>query len=83
MPNIRPSSELRNNYQEMSKICKETKAPIYLTVNGKGDTALIDIEVLDGLYSRLDLFTKISEGLKNIDEGKFKTQEEVFSKVAK
>ncbi len=50
MPNIRPSSELRNNYPEMSRFCKETGEPIYITVNGKGDTVIMDIATLDALY---------------------------------
>lgn len=27
---IRPSSELRNNYSEISEICHETNEPVYL-----------------------------------------------------
>lgn len=80
MPNIRPSADIRNNYPEISRQCKETKEPVYITVNGKGDTALISIEVLDELFARLSLFEKLSAGLKNVEEGKVKTHEEVFSK---
>ena len=40
MPNIRPSSDIRNNYPEISRLCKETGRPVYITVNGKGDTAI-------------------------------------------
>ncbi len=77
---IRPSSEIRNNYPEISRICKETGKPVYITVNGKGDTALIDIGVLDELYARLDLYEKIALGLRDIERGDVKTHEEVFAK---
>ena len=80
MTNIRPSSDLRNSYPELSRICKETKEPIFITVNGKGDTALIDISVLDELYARLDLYEKLSLGISDINNGKVITHEEVFSK---
>ncbi len=77
---IRPSAELRNNYPELSRLCKETGKPVYITVNGKGDTALISIEALDELYARLDLYEKISLGMRDIERGNVKTHEEVFSK---
>ena len=38
MQNIRPSAELRNKYNEISNLCKETREPVYITVNGHGDT---------------------------------------------
>ena len=80
MPNIRPSSDIRNNYPELSRLCKETGQPVYITVNGKGDVALIDIDVLDELYARLDLYAKLSAGLRDVEEGKVKTHEEIFAK---
>lgn len=80
MPNIRPSSDVRNNYKEISKLCKETGAPVYITVNGKGDTAIIDINVLDELYARLDLYAKLAESENAIKNGEFKPAEEVFAK---
>lgn len=83
MPNIRPSADIRNNYPELSKLCKETGQPVYITVNGKGDVALIDIGVLDELYARLALYEKLSIGLREVDEGRVKTHEEIFSQFRK
>ena len=80
MPTIRPSSDIRNNYQEISRLCKETGKPVYIPVNGKGDTAIMDIEALDELYARLELYEKLTEGLKDLEEGRVRTHEEVFSK---
>ena len=34
---IRPSAELRNNYNEISRICHETQQPVYITKNGAND----------------------------------------------
>lgn len=79
MPNIRPSSDIRNNYPELSRLCKETGEPVYITVNGKGDVALIDIAVLDEIYARLALYEKLSQGLIEIEEGKHLSHEEMFS----
>ena len=80
MPNIKPSTEIRNHYPEYSRFCKETGEPIYLTVNGKGDTALIDI---DTLYAKVALYEKLSAGIRDVKEGKVKSHEEVFSKFRK
>lgn len=80
MPNIRPSADIRNNYPEISRQCKETGQPVYITVNGKGDTAIIDISVLDELYARIDLYEKIAAGISDIEQGRTKTHEQVFAK---
>ena len=80
MPNIRPSSDIRNNYPEISRLCKKTGRPVYITVNGKGDTAIMDIDVLDELYARLELYEKLAAGLRDVDEGRVRTHEEVFAK---
>ena len=80
MPNIRPSSDIRNNYPEISRLCKETGRPVYITVNGKGDTAIMDIDALDELYARLELYEKLAAGLRDVDEGRARTHEEVFAK---
>jgi PHD/YefM family antitoxin component YafN of YafNO toxin-antitoxin module len=47
-PIIKPSSELRKNYNNIADICRTEKVPVFLTRNGQGDTVLMDI----GTYSR-------------------------------
>ena len=47
-PVIKPSSELRQNYNSIAEICRTSKRPVFLTRNGAGDTVLMDIET----YSR-------------------------------
>ena len=47
-PIIKPSSEIRKNYNNIAEICRSQKAPVFLTRNGEGDTVLMDIET----YSR-------------------------------
>ena len=36
MPQIRPVSDLRNNFADISKIVHETAEPVFLTKNGYG-----------------------------------------------
>ena len=42
--NIKPSASIRNNYNEISALCKSTGEPVYLTKNGEGDLVVMDIE---------------------------------------
>ena len=41
---IKPSSELRNSYPEISKLIKQTNEPVFITKNGHGDTVVLSIE---------------------------------------
>ncbi|MCL1803422.1 MAG: type II toxin-antitoxin system Phd/YefM family antitoxin [Eubacteriaceae bacterium] len=43
-PIIKPSSELRKNYHAIAEICKETKQPVFITKNGRGDTVIMDMQ---------------------------------------
>ncbi len=55
MPQIRPISDLRNNFTEVSKLVHETQEPIYLTKNGYGDMVVMSIEAYDTLTEELSL----------------------------
>ncbi|MEG1141414.1 MAG: hypothetical protein RSE41_03015 [Clostridia bacterium] len=37
---IKPCTELRNNYNEISKICHETNEPVFITKNGHNDLVI-------------------------------------------
>ncbi|MCL1949048.1 MAG: type II toxin-antitoxin system Phd/YefM family antitoxin [Turicibacter sp.] len=41
---IRPFSDLRNNFSEISKIVHETNEPVFLTKIGYGDMVVMSIE---------------------------------------
>ena len=42
---IKPSTAIRNNYNEISDLARETGEPIYLTKNGEGDLVVCNIDV--------------------------------------
>ena len=44
---IKASASIRQNYNEISELCKATKEPVYLTKNGEGDLVVMDIESSD------------------------------------
>jgi len=59
MIQIRPITDLRNNFTDISKIVHENSNPIFLTKNGYGDMVVMSIEA----YEKLVLKNKISEKL--------------------
>ena len=46
---IRPVSDLRNNFAEISKTVHETAQPVFLTKNGYGDLVVMSIEAYEDL----------------------------------
>jgi prevent-host-death family protein len=44
MPQIRPISDLRNKFAEISRIVHEEKEPVFLTKNGFGDMVVMSID---------------------------------------
>lgn len=46
---IRPSADLRNNYNEISNLCHTTQKPIYITKNGYSDLVVMCNEVYEKL----------------------------------
>ena len=72
MPTIRPSADLRNNYNEISELCHEYSEPVFITKNGTGDLAVMSIETYEALAARLELYTLIDEGLTQVKEGRVK-----------
>ena len=44
---IRPCAELRNNYNEITRICHETQEPVYITKNGTNDLVILSNEAYE------------------------------------
>lgn len=70
MPNIRSSTDLRNNYNAISRFCHESQEPIFITKNGQGDLAIMSIEVYEILNGRLELYRLLDKGRATIKEGR-------------
>ena len=81
MPNIRPSSEIRNNYNEISEFCHKFNEPVYITKNGHGDLAVLSIEAYEKLVGKFELYKLLDVGLSDIENGKTKSAKEVFAKL--
>jgi prevent-host-death family protein len=83
MPVIRPSSDLRNNYNEISKFCHEYSEPVYITKNGQGDLAVMSIETYERLVGRFELYKLLDEGLEAIKTKKVRNFREALKDIQK
>jgi prevent-host-death family protein len=81
MPKIRPSSDLRNKYNEISEFCHKFSEPVYITKNGTGDLAVMSIEVYERLVGKFELYKLLDEGLDAIKDNKVALAEDVFEKI--
>ncbi len=60
-PQIRPISDLRNNFAEISKIVHESHEPIFLTKNGYGDMVVMSLELHEKIQFENKLIIKLKE----------------------
>ena len=56
MPNIKSSTDLRDNYDEISSFCHETGEPIFITKNGRDDLVVMSIDVFNKFMDRYELY---------------------------
>lgn len=75
MPNIKPVSDLRN-YNEVLKDVALGE-PVFLTKNGRGRYALIDIEDYEKAQASIKLMNELDKGRKSGEEGGWILHEDV------
>ncbi len=61
MPIIKPISDLRNNFNEISEICHKNGEPVFITKNGHGDLVVMSIELYEQQAALLELYRKLGE----------------------
>ena len=58
---IRPVSDLRNNFAEISKTVHETSQPVFLTKNGYGDMVVLSMEAFQNMQFESEVYFKLLE----------------------
>ena len=58
---IRPVSDLRNNFADISKTVHETDQPVFLTKNGYGDMVVLSMEAYERLHFESEIYVKLQE----------------------
>lgn len=61
MLNIRPVSDIRNKFTEISKQVHESGEPVYLTKNGHGDMVVMSIETYEKKAFENEIYLKLKE----------------------
>ncbi|MDY5481118.1 MAG: type II toxin-antitoxin system Phd/YefM family antitoxin [Veillonella caviae] len=78
---IRPSSDLRNKYPEISKSLQLRDEAAIITVNGRGDTVSLGYNTYNSLKAKITVLTSIVNGQADIIEGRTKPVEETFKDI--
>ena len=61
MKMIRPVSDLRNNFADISKTVHETAQPVFLTKNGYGAMVVLSMEAYENLQFDSEVYFKLQE----------------------
>ena len=64
---IRPVSDLRNNFADISKTVHETAQPVFLTKNGYGDMVVLSMEAFENLQLESEVYFKLQEAEKEAE----------------
>ncbi len=83
MEAIRPSSDLRNHYNEISRQCHEDRCATIITVNGRGDTAILGLQDYYQMKSELELLRTLAEAENDVNNGKVVPIQKTFDDIRK
>ena len=64
---IRPVSDLRNNFAEISKTVHETSQPVFLTKNGYGNMVVLSMEAFQNMQFESEVYFKLLEAEKEAE----------------
>lgn len=67
MKMIRPVSDLRNNFADISKTVHETAQPVFLTKNGYGDMVVMSMEAFESLQFDSEVYHKLQAAEREAD----------------
>ena len=80
---IRPSADLRNHYNEISRQCREENEAVIITVNGRGDTVSLAYEEYKRMKSRIELLEILTEAEDDVRNGRVAPISETFDDLRK
>lgn len=75
MPNIKPISDLRNYSDVLHDVT--VGAPVFLTKNGRGRYAILDMQDFEKIQATLRLMNELAKGRKSGEENGWLTLEAV------
>ena len=75
---IRPSADLRNHYAEISRTCRQTRQPVVITVNGRGDTAVLSLQDYRQMQAELELLRALADSEADVAASRVAPIEDTF-----
>lgn len=79
MPNIKPVSDLRNYNEVLKDIA--VGEPVFLTKNGRGRYAIIDIDEYEKSKAELQLMAELAKGEQSAREHGWLSEEDVAGRL--
>ena len=83
---IRPSKELRNNYNQISTLSRSN--PVAITVNGKEDTVVVSHEdfvdqqqYISELEARLAVYAHLAQAMDDVKLGRTQEMDAAFDDI--
>ena len=83
---IRPSKELRNNYNQISALARNN--PVAITVNGKEDIVVISHEdfidqqhYISELEARLSVYAHLAQAMDDVKLGRMQAMDKAFDDI--
>ena len=61
VPKIRPVSDLRNKFSDISKLVHESNEPVFFTKNGHGNMVVMSMEAYEQNLFESDVYLKLKE----------------------
>jgi len=83
MPDIRPISDLRSRFAEISKLAHESGEPIFLTKNGYGDLVVLSVEAYETLIQQTKIQNTPPPAKKSTPNNRNKKQPPPFREPGK
>ena len=80
---IRPSSDLRNRYNEIAKECKENRQATIITVNGRGDTVVLGLNDYYQMKAEIELLKSLAEAEEDVAMNRLAPAKESFDSIRK
>lgn len=75
MPNIKPISDLRNYTEVLRDV--EAGSPVFLTKNGRGKYAILDMSDYEKAQATIRLMNEIAKGRRSAETERHYTPEEM------
>ena len=80
---VKPISYLKSHAAEIIKEITENREPMLITQNGEAKLVVMDVKSYEEQEETLALLKILALGNREIEQGKFRDAEEVFSELDK